>query len=76
MPDDMILANLGYGVNQFEAEKGIRGLIVLEDNLGVKYLTIVRNGANFTGSGNHAGLKYDGKVFGELRNNENRKKIS
>ena len=62
--DDIVLADLEIGNDDFEKMTGIKRLILLEEkDTGKQFLTINRMGSHFTGRGNQKNLKYADLCF-------------
>ncbi len=74
LTDDMILATLKFGGQNFDTFTDVKRLLVLKDESsnknwdGKTYLAINQQGSHFTGNGSQFGLKFTGKHFDELTN--------
>lgn len=66
LDDDIILADLQRGNDKFRAFNMIKRLVVLQDNMGQKYLTINCLGSHFTAEGEQSHLHYVGPTFPDL----------
>ena len=64
LDDDVLLADLMIGNDDFRPFTMLKRLLLLESN-GKKYLTINKMGSHFTGEGNQSHLKYAGKFWDE-----------
>lgn len=71
LPDDVVLADLGIGNDDFGTYSNVKRLLVLRDKTenkewgGQTFLTINSMGSHFTGEGDQRFLEYTGKHFND-----------
>ena len=58
--DDVLLADLDFGNDNFYPQNYTKRVLLLEDNQGRQYLAINRMGSHFTGERTQTGLKVIG----------------
>lgn len=56
LDDNIIVADLGYGNQNFKPFVSVKRMLLLEDSSGQKYITINALGSHFTAKGNQQGL--------------------
>lgn len=66
LPDNVILASLRIGNDEFDPFLSVKRLIILQDKQGNEYLTINEMGSHFTGKGNQDSLVWNGEEWNQF----------